>query len=785
MLGGFDKNRRTHQEKGNAMIDTWFKEDLARILEQYPVAVFIDESGEADFLLKNLKGDCEVYRTNGELDELEAKYRIEKALQDNPASEHKFLIYTQLNKDDLSFVREYCETNGCIEIRYLQNYIKDKVHQTLNLNINLPKDELIAAAKVSVGKDRTYWMDLSHKGASEIFDLDKELLPFVHDPETYATEKYDAQLRETFYRKVNELLDQDYIDKPAATLASEVVAAMLNGIAANNCDKTLFAVYSNWLDSMSYRSSFGSYLAKYKLEPGIDVWQVNPDHPFRQVDEAWLIDLGAKLANKSLTQGERAQLVARLKQRHQSKQAQALDIVFWHDIITLLDFDPKDMAYLSSFSECVEFYKKHFCPLDTAIRNLYTEFLQHRVALEPFQERYKEYVTLFLDKWFKYFDQYREDQTGILQAIIDRDVGAVGNGSSNEKSNKIAVIVGDGVAYEIAEQIAIKVKQLGGHSELTRQHILADCPSETENNMSHIYMANGVVEAVQNKREKYLSTQNPSTNIDYIRLDEVSDEVLAGQVLICTYKDIDDMGDKLNHKALKYFPESIDFFAEKINQLLNIGYAKVYLITDHGFVLTGLLSEADKITDKPAGTSYIDERFICTADKQENFTQKYIEVAKAYKDYSYLYFARSMNPFKTPGTYGFAHGGLAPQELVTPYFCWKLESNGMGELLVSIANKDDLASVTGELYQIKLNADAGNGNLFTQERKVLLVFFAYKNQINKSDVIAVQSNDQITKEYTFDGNDEIEVQLLDAATKQQLDKVLVKKNNDRDLGGLF
>ena len=65
------------------------------------------------------------------------------------------------------------------------------------------------------------------------------------------------------------------------------------------------------------------------------------------------------------------------------------------------------------------------------------------------------------------------------------------------------------------------------------------------------------------------------------------------------------------------------------------------------------------------------------------------------------------------------------------------------------------------------------------------MFFANKSQINKSDVIAVQSNGQITKEYTFDGHDEIEVQLLDAATKQQLDKVLVKKNNDRDLGGLF
>lgn len=752
------------------MIDTWFKEDLKSILAQHPVAVFIDESGEADFLLKSLKSDCTIYCTNSDMEELEAKYRIEKLMKENPASDQKFLVYTQLTKDNLTFMREYCETHGCIEIRYLQNYIKDKVHQALNLNINLPKDELIAAAKVSVGKDRTYWMDLSHKGASEIFDLNKELLPFVHDPQGYSTEKYDAQLRETFYRKVNQLLGLEYIDKPAATLAAEVVTAILNGLITNNCDKTLFSVYTNWLDSMSYSDSFGPYLSKYSIDPDIDIWKVNPDHPFKQVDNAWLKQLGTKLANKTFTQGEISQLIARLKQRHQSKQAQAVGIIFWDDIITLLEFDPKDIAYLSSFVECVDFYKKHFCLLDTAIRNLYTEFLQHRDVLEPFQELYKEYITLFLDKWFKYFDQYQEEQTGILQRIID----------ANNK--KIAVIVGDGVAYEIAEQVAKKVK---GRIKLTRQSILADYPSETENNMSHIYMANGVVEAVQNKREKYLSTQNTEKTIDYIRLDEVNDEALVGQILICTYKDIDDMGDKLNHKALKYFPESIDFFAQKVNQLLNIGYTKVYLITDHGFVLTGLLSESEKIVVKPLGNNYIDERFIWTSDKQGDLNVQLIEVKKSYKDYNYLYFARNMNPFKTAGTYGFAHGGLAPQELVTPYFCWELEGEEMGELSISIINKYDLTSVAGELYQIKLKADKGEDNLFTQDRKVLLLFFANKSQINKSDVISVHSDSEVIKEYTFDGYKEIEVQLVDDTTKQQLDRVIIKKNNDRDLGGLF
>ncbi|MDV6341094.1 hypothetical protein R2103_04835 [Nitrosomonas sp. Is24] len=745
------------------MIDQWFKNDLRDIYASHSVAVFIDESGDAEFLLKTIAGEFTINQANTELEELHIKYLIEKA----QPSHERFLVYTRSKKDELKFIREYCETCGCLEIRYLQNYIKDKVHQTLNLNINLPKEELIAAAKVSVGKDRTYWMDLSHKGATEIFDLNKELLPFVHDPDTYSKEKYDAQLRETFYRKVNELLRQDYLSKPAPTLASEVVKAMLDGLAAGCCNKTLESVYKSWLDSVSYRGSFNGYLGSYKLSSDLDIWNVSIHHPFRQVDERWLAEIGKNISDKA----HMSTTLAKLRQRNQSRQAQALGICFWSDVIALLEFDPKDIAYLSSFSECVEFYKKHFCRLDTAIRNLYAEFLNKKELLEPFQELYKEHVSVFLDKWFRFFRDYQENQTGTLQRIID-DAGGL----------KTAAIVGDGVAYEIAELVAAKVK---GSANLRKEVILADIPSETENNMSRIYMANGVTEAVQGNREKYLAAQNPDISIDFIRLDEVTEEACPGQFLICTYKDIDDMGEKLQQKALKYFPETIDFFAEKISLLLASGYAKVYLITDHGFVLTGLLSEADKISVSLTGDFEKAERYIRTEIKQTDLTPALIEAEKSYKQFGYLYFSKNINPFKTPGLYGFSHGGVSPQELVTPYFCWERSGASAASLSVVIENKGDLKDVTGELFSIKIRADKGSGDLFSMERKVHLVFFANKAQVNKSDVFTIQRNERITKEYTFDGHSEIEVHLLDAATKQQLDRAVVKQNKDRDLGGLL
>ena len=538
---------------------------------------------------------------------------------------------------------------------------------------------------------------------------------------------------------------------------------MLNGLASGSCSPILEAVYQGWLDSVSFKASFTRYLSHYTLPSDIDIWAVSSNHPFRQIDEKWLAEAGQHIGNKSAT----AKYLDRIKQRNQSKQAVSLGIVFWADILVLLEFDPKNIAYLSSFSECVEFYTNHFCKLDTAIRNLYAEFLNKKRLLEPFQELYKELVSIFLDKWFKCFDGYQENQTGTLQRIID--------GSSV----KTAIIVGDGVAYEVANQIAAKVNS---KFKLTRNTIVADIPSETENNMSRIYMANGAVESVQSSREKYLAGQNADIRIDFIRLDEVNEEAGPAQFLICTYKDIDDMGEKLQQKALKYFSEAIDFFAEKIAQLLDSGYAKVYLITDHGFVLTGLLNESDKISLSLDGAVKTAERYIRSRTKENALDEKY--VVKEGRG-AYLYFSKSMNPFKSIGGYGFSHGGITPQEIVTPFFCWERTSSSSQLLTVSIENKNELKSVTGELFQLKIRSGKGTADLFSMERKVYLVFFSNKTQINKSDVFTIPGDRLVTKEYTFDGSSEIEVQLLDAETKQQLDRTVIKQNKTRDLGGLL
>ncbi len=743
------------------MIEKWFEKDLEHIHSKHAIAVFVDESGDARFLLKSLNDSVTIYETNGELDELKTKYEIEKKRN----VESRYLIYTNTPKDKLKFVREYCETNGCIEIKYFESYIKQKVNHYLNLNINLPKEELISAAKVSIGKDQTYWMDLSHKGASEIFDMEKELLPFLDNPETYLN-KYDKKTQLIFFKKIHELLGITYVKKPAETLAKEVVNAMLKGLANNKPDKVLLNVYKNWLDSVSYKPSFFNYLAKYKLQPKSDIFNVHPSHPFRKLDELWLSEIGSRIDDRNFI----SSVLPGINQRVADKIAVGLGITFWVHVKTLLEFDEKNINQISNFNEAVDFYLHHYHKVDHAIRKLYSEFLTDKKLIEPLQAYYKNLSVLFLDKWFRFIDDFEPNQKGKIQELIDKN------------AEKTAIVVGDGVSWEFSRDI---ISRIGKDFKLTSGYLLADLPSETEHNMSRLYVSTGEIMAVKKDREKFLSETNPGKSIGFVDLENVTELTSQYHYLICSYKDPDKLGETYQQKALKYFDQVADLYAGKIQQLLQNGYKQVYLITDHGYTLTGMLEESDKIEVRFNGVVRVNERYILTKQPQLIDKDLLLEKKMEYKGFRYCYFAKRLGPFKTPGVYGYSHGGLSPQETIVPFLKWTSESLNEDLLQVIISNKAELQEVAGNLFAVKLKGVSASDNLFTTERKIILLFFADGVKVNESDIITIEKNQELKKEYQFGSNHELEMKILDAITREQLDGLTIKQGTARDMGGLL
>lgn len=741
------------------MFDKWFNQDLERILSKHDRVVVIDESNHLDLLRKVLPAAYIVYVVENSVEELECKYAIEKDHRNN-----KVIVFTTTPKHHLKFMRDYCETCGCVEINKLESYLKQKVFDELGLNISLTSEELKAAARNSIGKGADYWEGLCKKGGERLFDIGADILPFLNDPVGYCAGR-DSVLIAEFVKKVNEWLGRDSIDQPPKTLAQEVADKILGSLLDSQPEKKYLDVYTKWTDSKSYESSLQTYCKEVQAQYQVDeVWGVHPDHPFESIDHNWLKDITKHLADRDYIAAKLPRLRARFKTSKGGQWRSGL----WGSILQLLQFDTSKIKEIAALDAAKLFYTTELYLIDIAIRRIYEEFWGNEEIIRPFQEYYNELVSPFLFKWFQYFDTYQENQKGLL---IDHIQAAQG---------KIAIVVGDGIAYEIACSV---VSKIGDVCKVDKQFRCSGIPSTTENNMSLLYRNDGVVEPLHKKRESFLA-EHVSKSIAFVQLDEINYQNIDSDVLICSCKDIDDIAEKMQQKALKFIGTIEENLADKILFLLKNGFQEVVLTSDHGFVLTGILDESDKVEPCFQGEISKSERYIRTVEKQSVGTD-YIEIKQNCDSYQYLYFTKNMKPFKTPGKYGYAHGGLAPQELIIPFVTFSVKSSSVKELHITVDNKDQLKGVVGDIFSLHLKAAVGSGDLFSMERKVQLLFIDKGTQFNKSDIVTIKAGELIKKEYSFDGHRSIDVIVIDATSKQTLIKVSVSQTVARDLGGLL
>ena len=740
------------------MFDKWFNQDIEEVFDKHDHVVVIDESVHLDLFKKILPANTKVFIVKGAIEELECKYAIEKYHQHD-----KVLVLTTTARSQLTFIRDYCETCGCIEIHKLETYLIQKVFDALKLNINLSSEELKTAAYNSIGKGLEYWENLCRKGGEHLFDINIDILPFLNDPERFCVSR-DKIVIKSFFEKINIWLGRNIIEQPPKTLALEVAEKILNALLISEPEEKYLEVYKKWMDSKAYENSLKDYCNILQNQfQAQEPWGVHPQHPFSFVDELWLKDLAKNLSDTQYIQAKKSRLQARFRTSRGKQWRNGL----WGRVFQILDFDASKIKEIASLEDAIIYYTNELYRVDTAIRMIYEEFWGDDDLIRPFQEYYNQLMSPFLYKWFQYFDGYQENQKGLL---IDEIQSAQG---------KIAIVVGDGIAYEIAQNVIAKV---GDGIKVENNFRRCGIPSITENNMSLLYRDDGFVEAVHARREAYLASQIKKS-IKFVQLDEINFLHADVDVLICSYKDIDDIAEKLGHKALKFIGTIEDTLAEKIQFLLNNGFDKVLVTSDHGFVLTGLLDESDKVEVQFKGEFNKAERYIRTVEKQQT-SSDLIEHKQSYGNYNYLYFTKNIKPFKTPGIYGYAHGGLAPQELIIPFCTFSLHSSKNQELQVSVVNQSQLNGVVGNYFPIHLKAAEENDNLFSQERKVQLLFIDKGEQFYKSDIVTLKAGELIKKEFNFDGHSKIEVIVVDASSKQTLTKVTVTQTIARDLGGL-
>jgi len=745
------------------MTDKWILQDAGKYLTKGRRVVILDPTGQFEYLLHVIEQQYTVLKTDACLqeewqtvqEELFLRYEAEKNHRDE-----NIVFYVTRPQSKMSFLFDYCFTHGCVDLSKPAEWLRNKIFALTGLQVDMENPRLLVAAKLSIGKDLNWWKRIL-QGLEEMISIENELLPFLSEPENYVR-RLDKDVKRFFEEKLFEMVGQPYIEKPAETLAREIANMLFDKLLCNEINKEWLSFYHKWLDSNTYSVAIEKYMETYPIKANHDLWTLHPDHCFTCLDRKRLEQIALHFQDKRFLSDK----IPIIRYRLNNSKASRFVPAWWSAVLTLLEFDIQPLNACDTIAKVVAYYTSCFHKADRAIRIIFESFLPDEVIVRPFQTLYESYNQALLHQWFDCAQSFHSDRHAFLPQLF------------KNAHPKTAVIVGDGVRYEIAAFVADELKK----KYSIEQHVkMADMPSETMFNMSALYTDDNRLVPLHKERERLLR-EITGKEIVFKRLDAIHDGMDA-DYLALTFKDMDDVGEKMQLGALKLFSELESALIEKIEHLLNMGYNEVHLVADHGFVLTGILDEADKIDASGIkGKKEVRERFVRTEEKQEQTDWLLFE--RPHACFHYVYAAKSHRPFKSTGTYGYAHGGFTPQEIIVPAFIFRKDSDYFEKLKVVIVNKKDLSDVSGEIFAIKIQA-ASVGNLFVTERKVQIMLYKKGTRLNTSNMLTIRVGQTETLEFSFDGNREVKAVLLDATTREQLDSAGIKKSNTRDLGGLF
>lgn len=732
------------------MIDKWFVNDINEVLGQQGRVVVADAKGEGKFLLDFLPQTVVLLEVGDtELDEIKAKYEAEA----HHAGE-SVAFYLHRPKDSLTFLLEYAEIQGCIVLDDMESYIRKHLFADIHLNTELSKQELILAAKLSRGKDQNWWKAVCMR-AIQPLDRDQLVLDLLVSPRQVA-EDMDKEVWQIFCQEVCALMGKPQTQQPAEVMAGAVMDTIFDGLLHNNISAPLLAIYNRCVSSHAMDEKMADYIRGFALPKDADPLAAHPDYPFWALDESLMRRMSHAIENGEFL----ANYVHFIEERIQGKLASTYKASWLADIKTVVEYQNEKLYQVSSLDDFAVYYRDHFAPLDTAIRHLYAAWLHEEKVLRPFQFLYEQQEKELLDKWFALTADYQPTQRNLLKEKFS------GNG-------RIAILVCDGLRLEMAESIYQHAK-----SKKKNDYAFAMLPSVTENGMSALFGCDGVEDLAQ-KRYAHLLAEDSEAEV--ILAEKLNSSITARH-LILMFGDIDIVGEKKQMAALKDINGYEKEIAEKIETLLDMGYNKVYVTADHGFVITGILDEADKIPVPNGDIKKLEERF-CLVNARLQDSKGLVEREDDFCDSAYQYYAKSDKPFKTKGVYGYSHGGFTPQECIIPIY--EFSQDAAAEALhVSITNKKDLQAVAGQYFKLKLQAESST-DVFKQERRMEIHFFEGSKELSIQIVTIKQGQLLDNNEFVMPASGKAKVVLVDASTKEQIDYCEVKGSSARDLDDLF
>lgn len=724
------------------MFKEWLISDIEKAAAKSNRVVVSDPGRFLTFMVKELT-DYAIITLSSPVDEMAAR-----RLAQTDFRESKVVFICFFPAEDIRQLMEFSGIGGFISMDNPDAYIRQKLFESLGLNTTIPESKLLISAKLSFGKNLNWWKGIANE-TIEPLDFKEHLHDLIRNPKEYQT-NHDEDVYAVLRDEVFKVIGRTMTPVDAPTLVSEFATAILSGLIANKIKPELLGLYYWWANSSDITPQLKEYASRYQIPTNATITSAHVDHPFETLDKKLLSDISIRLRqNASL-----AILAEALRHRVQSNMAPDFKPKWLKDLLILLTFDSTELYLYDTITKITDYYRKEFSRLDTAMRHLYSQWIAEPQLLRPLQELYESHLSALLAAWFANVPpEYTPSQLGLISKAMS------GTG-------KTAVLVCDGLRLEIAESICDILKP---QMKIDRNTEYAKLPSVTENGMSALF---GIDTVVNNTIARINHLQSLIPNVKVANFSELSDSEEAEKVVVM-FGDIDTVGEHKGMAALRDINNYETELADAIKRLQGMGYEKVYLTADHGFVITGILDEASKVK-APSGVD-VKERFFLTDDYISDAA--YIRREDNFPGGQYQYYSKTDKPFRTRGAYGYAHGGFTPQECLIPYYCF-ISPSGSSFAKVEISNKSDLSRVTGQYFNVRLK-----GNEAAKNKKIKVLI--YNNGVSEgSSILTINDDGFASTEFEISSGN-ISVVVVDAQTGSQYDSAVVSKLQSRDLDDLF
>ena len=724
------------------MFKDWLKEDIDKAMRKVNRIVISDPKGFLTFMVDKLtKYDWITLSSNKE--EMQARSAAQTWHKDR-----KVIFLCFFPKTEIKHLLEFAGVGGHVEFDNPDNYLRSRLFKELNQNVTIPEETLLLSAKLSDGTDIVWWRGIVNETVQPM-DVKQHLHKLILAPRDYET-FHDEDIYNFLRKQLFEAMNKPTLQVNAPSLLKELVSSIFTGLLSNNLSPKLEEIYKWWTNTSDIIPRLKEFAAEYTIPASFSPLSVNHDHPFEELDKRLITRVADCLRNNTSLED----IKDYLRKRIESETAKQFKSAWLKDLSILLNFDSSGIYRFDTYPKILKYYTEKFSALDSAMRHLYNQWLADPDLLRPLQELYEVSLKSFNKIWFELAPrEYVPSQLNLVAEALNSD-------------EKVAVIVCDGLRLEIADCIA---ERLGSSVMSVRRKEFAKLPSVTENGMSALFGLD-TPEYQTAPRYNRLKTVVPDANV--IKISNIGSS-LTHNKLVIMFGDIDHAGEEKGMAALYDINNFEIEIKDAVKRLLHLGYNAVYITTDHGFVITGILDEASKVA-APAGVSPKERFFV--SDQLFN-EDSLIRREDNFPGGTYQYYAKTDRPFRSRGAYGYAHGGFTPQECIIPFYKFTSTSS-VSSVNIEISNKENLSAVSGQYFTVRIK-----GNETSVGKRIKVILFDNSHQV-ASTIIRLDNSAKADAEFELTAN-QMSIVLQDIETGNQYDNTIVKKSQSRDLDDLF